>query len=1043
MPHSPATSLLPVHRFSQRVAWMLTPVALFATGAPWPTRAGTVPVIVRRLDTRPDKGNHPATAFVTGPHCGIARLYNDDVEVSFWNQPEALAFNLNKNDVWDRRYFCAGKRLLTLEDVRRACFAVPVPDKPGFQYPGYGGLVGRNSDLGIPGAPQALYLAYDFPCPKPVGQLLLRCPDLNHPGQYTAGATRSGGVVIGVRKGAARVFLHAFLCRTWNVLVVEGHYDGIPGPLRLELYRHQDTTPPGTSVAALANRGGKTGYDYTRDPDNGPLPPPEAGADGRYGWIRQRFPAEPTFPAGFESVLAATVTGVQAKPAARNGVRGGGVKATIHPVDTPTYRRLPGWLKEVRLAAERVNAANTGALVTFTLAGGSSSFVLYAAVVTTRDAAEPLRRAKDMLKQARRLGPEELAGRDARLTESDIQKWRVSRVMHYNATSCTYYDATPWHGDYHFNEGYFLPTIVNGDLGALEQRLRLFEQMLPALRRNAREVYKCGGICFPLVHYPIKADRVVYTNVTWEWGIENTAFMIQPFWQIFQYTWDKEFLRTRAYPMMKEAAQFYTDYLKKGADGYYHVIPTVSQEHWGFTPHFVLNRDSVGALSFVKYHLRACLEASRILGVDAPLRARWGEILARLAPYPMLDTPAGPVFCDVRDAPRLLNYNITANLVMVLFAEDISLDSPPDLLETARRSYRAIPDKEQSMRKSYLQRIRLYLGMLERPWLCPQGRVLSWPGRIHLYAGVPRGVPTDDQFTDLLAVGGFKVSARHAGKEVRGVRIHSSAGNVCRVKNPWYPGVPHVFEWPARTPVPVRVDGDTFSFSTRPGQTYALLSDAELPRASMWFVPRERIIARWTFDASDNGRVPDLSGNGHDAELVDGARLTPTGEGAALHLPGNGAFARVPRTPAFDFGAGESFSLEAKVKIPDRLADRCVPVVCSMATKQYCLFVDRGRVRFYLSSPRGRDYCFVLGKVLVADGRWHTVRAVRDAEEGVLKVFVDGELDALSPDATTGDFAATAPLALGAYLWGEHSRYMEGLLDEVTIRSLGKLVARK
>ncbi len=45
--------------------------------------------------------------------------------------------------------------------------------------------------------------------------------------------------------------------------------------------------------------------------------------------------------------------------------------------------------------------------------------------------------------------------------------------------------------------------------------------------------------------------------------------------------------------------------------------------------------------------------------------------------------------------------------------------------------------------------------MPEHPDLSPQGRVLSWPGRIHIYAGIPEGEPVNDSFAGLLAVGGF------------------------------------------------------------------------------------------------------------------------------------------------------------------------------------------------------------------------------------------------------------------------------------------------
>jgi len=982
--------------------------------------AAAQPSIMRVLDTRPDRGNRQHACYVTGPTTPTARLYNEDLEISFWRGPRAFTFSLAKNDVWDRRYFGDRKRVITIDDVRRVCFS--------------GKKRWPSADLGLPNSPQALYRAYDFPCPKPVGQVIIRCADLEGHDQYTAGMAAGDMLVAKGRKGEARAAIWGLLHRTRNLLVLRAECAGLTKPLRIELYRHKDTTPYGTSTAALVNAGGKTGYDYSRDvPDNGPLPDPEAGADGQFFWVRQRFQAEKTFPNGFEYVMMALIDGVPCKPAASDRAVNAGEKAMIHPVKPDTHRRMAPWQRQKRLAIERVNSAEYGALAAATVDGAAPSFVLSVTAVTTRDAAVPFDEAKRILLEARRTGADAVMTGSQRVTEQHTIAWRNTRVMHYNATRCTYADSTPWHGDYHLNEGYFLPTIVEGKVHLLEQRLRMFEEMLPALRRNAREVFKCRGIVFPLVHYPVKADRVVYANVTWEFGIENTAFMLQPFWQVYQYTQDEEFLRRRAYPLMREAADFYVDYVSKGDDGQYHVIPTVSQEHWGFTPNFRLNRDSVGALSFVRYHLNACIEASKVLGVDVDQRPKWRNVVENLAPYPTLETPDGPVFCDVRAAPRLLNYNITANLVMTLWAEHLSLDSPPELLELARRSYLAIPNRERSPRTGYLRRIRLYLGMLKKPCLTPQGRVLSWPGRIHLYAGVPKGLALNDQFKGHLAVGGFEISAMHVGARASRVRIKSLAGRACRVKNCWHLARAEVVDWNTRDKVLHRMDGDTITFDTKAGHTYALLPPEELRIARMRFVPKVTTIGRWTFDKGDKAVGP-------EPQLVGGATFVPHDGGMALELPGPQSYARIQRTPAFDFGPNESFAVEARIKVAADPSSGMIPIVCSMAQRQYCLILRNGRARFYLSSPVGSVHSSVDGKTWLTDGQWHHVRGVRDRATATLKLYVDGQLDGEAGDCTAGDFSCQSPITIGAYLSGSRSKYARGLFDDVQIVSLGKLV---
>jgi len=343
------------------------------------------------------------------------------------------------------------------------------------------------------------------------------------------------------------------------------------------------------------------------------------------------------------------------------------------------------------------------------------------------------------------------------------------------------------------------------------------------------------------------------------------------------------------------------------------------------------------------------------------------------------------------------------------------------------------------MRPGYLSRIRLFLGVLDEPCLSPQGRVLSWPGRIHLYAGVPPGASVNDSFTRYLAVGGFEVSAAHSGTQVRDVRITSRAGKTCRLKNPWAPGEVKIVRLPSREPVPHRLEKDTLVFETEPGVTYRVFGGTELPLAGKRFVKQERLVGRWTFDREQGGVVPDESGNGHGAKLIGEAKLVKTPDGGALQLPGGESYARVERTPAFDFTPDQGFAIEARVRLPVTAPTYMVPVLCSMDLKQYCLMVSEGKLKLYLSSPRGDVYGFATGKTLLTDDRWHTVRGERNVAEGTIDLYVDGKLEASAPDATEGDFASSAPLTIGAYLWGDHSRYAEGMVDWAEVRTTGRL----
>ncbi len=107
------------------------------------------------------------------------------------------------------------------------------------------------------------------------------------------------------------------------------------------------------------------------------------------------------------------------------------------------------------------------------------------------------------------------------------------------------------------------------------------------------------------------------------------------FWRRYEYTLDREWLRDRAYPMLRGAAEFYRTFpnLKQDATGVYHLHHTNSNES-------VQNvRDSDEELSAMRGVFAAAIRAGTLLGIDGPLRAQWQQVLERLAPLPTSADP--------------------------------------------------------------------------------------------------------------------------------------------------------------------------------------------------------------------------------------------------------------------------------------------------------------------------------------------------------------------------------------------------------------------
>ena len=94
---------------------------------------------------------------------------------------------------------------------------------------------------------------------------------------------------------------------------------------------------------------------------------------------------------------------------------------------------------------------------------------------------------------------------------------------------------------------------------------------------------------------------------------------------------DRDWLRARAYPMLRGAFEFYRNHpnVQKGEDGKYHIRYANSNESvWGA-------RDTDEDLSSMRGVGAALLRASEILDLDSDLRPQWNEFVTNLAALPL------------------------------------------------------------------------------------------------------------------------------------------------------------------------------------------------------------------------------------------------------------------------------------------------------------------------------------------------------------------------------------------------------------------------
>jgi alpha-L-fucosidase 2 len=162
----------------------------------------------------------------------------------------------------------------------------------------------------------------------------------------------------------------------------------------------------------------------------------------------------------------------------------------------------------------------------------------------------------------------------------------------------------------------------------------LIERLREPGRETAREMYGCGGfVCHHSTDlWGDTAPQDLCTTATiWPMG---AAWLCIHLFAHYSYTMDREFLSEK-YETMKEAAQFYVDYLMENAEGQLVTGPSVSPENTYRTA-----SGQKGSLCFgptmdteiITVLFRNVVESTKILGRDAEFAETLTALLEKLPP---------------------------------------------------------------------------------------------------------------------------------------------------------------------------------------------------------------------------------------------------------------------------------------------------------------------------------------------------------------------------------------------------------------------------
>jgi alpha-L-fucosidase 2 len=131
-----------------------------------------------------------------------------------------------------------------------------------------------------------------------------------------------------------------------------------------------------------------------------------------------------------------------------------------------------------------------------------------------------------------------------------------------------------------------------------------------------------------VVHYSATPFGYTSTGLSSTYGNfpAAAAWLCQHLWEHYAFTRDREFLKERAYPAMKEAALFWVDHLSEDVDGTLVSSPSYSPEHGGISAGAMMDQEIVRDL------FSHCIDASRELKTDGKFRDLLITMRARLSP---------------------------------------------------------------------------------------------------------------------------------------------------------------------------------------------------------------------------------------------------------------------------------------------------------------------------------------------------------------------------------------------------------------------------